>query len=233
MQKLVLRILLPLIFLTIAPLAMAQDDDIPEFKMPCAQVLKLGLDKFTEVYGEKTHDYSTYGMKQAYAYYVDCKRPANNAMAKRLSQAKRKQVNNVRDELSKIGNAAWELTYIAAGGGTMYGLMSVAAYGSREEFMATFIKALADDRTQPVARRRANASLAKSKRMLVAWSRMPKLEAFGDESIADKQKNYRDTLNALKAAAIRLQTMLGELPDSAAQQASARLVEELDTELGP
>ena len=50
--------------------------DQPEFKMPCAEVIKLGLDKFMDVHGEKTNDYSTYGMKQGFGYYVDCKRAA-------------------------------------------------------------------------------------------------------------------------------------------------------------
>lgn len=232
MRNLVMRIVLLLIFLAFAPFVLAQDADRPEFKMPCSQVLKLGLDKFTDVYGEQTQDYSTYGMKQAFAYYVDCKRPANDAKARRLGEAKRKQVDMVRDELSKIGNAAWEMTYITAGGGTMYGLMSVAAYGAREEFMATFITALANDRRQPAVRRRSNTSLAKAKRLIADWSRMPKIEVYGDESLADKQKNYRDSLKELKDAATRLQTMIRDLPDAAAQRAAAHLVSELDTELG-
>lgn len=232
MQKLIIRIVLPLLLLACVPSVLAQDNQEPAFKMPCSQVLKLGLDKFTDVYGETTKDYSTYGMKQGYAYYVDCKRPANDAKARRLREAKRKQVDLVRDELSKIGNAAWEMTYIAAGGGTMYGLMSVAAYGAREEFMATFITALANDRRQPAARRRANASLAKSKKMIADWSRIPKIEVYGDESLADKQKIYRDALKELKEAAFRLQAMIPNLPDVAAQRAAAQLVTELDTEVG-
>lgn len=231
MQRLVMRILLTFIFLAFAPLVLAQADDRPEFKMPCSEVLKLRLDKFTDVYGEKTQDYSTYGMKQAYAYYVDCKRPANDAKARRLGEAKRKQVDMVRDELSKIGNAAWQMNYVAAGGGTMWGLMSVAAYGAREEFMATFITALANDQRQPAARRRANASLAKAKRLIADWSRMPKIEVYGDDSIADKQKIYRDLLKELKDAAARLLAMIRDLPDAAAQRAAAQLVSELDTEL--
>ncbi len=60
--------------------------DQPEFKMPCEQVLKLGLDKFVDVYGEKTQDYSKYGQKEAYSYYVGCKRPANDSRAQQLPE---------------------------------------------------------------------------------------------------------------------------------------------------
>lgn len=232
MHRLVMRIVLPFIFLAFTPFVLAQDDERPEFKMPCSEVLKLDLEKFTDVYGEKTQDYSTYGMKQAYAYYVDCKRPANDAKARRLGEARIKQVDMVRDELSKIGNAAWEMTYIAAGGGTMYGLMSVAAYGAREEFMATFITSLSNARRQPAARRRANSSLSKAKRLIADWSRMPKIEVYGDDSLADKQKFYRDSLKELKDAAARLQILIRDLPDAAAERAAARLVAEMDTDVG-
>ena len=232
MHTIKLRIVLLLTLFAFVPQAFAQNDDQPEFKMACADVLKFGLDKFIDVYGEKTQDYSTYGQKQAYAYYVDCKRPANDARAARLGPSKSKLVDKVREELSKIGNAAWDMTYIAAGGGTMYSLMAVAAYGGREDYMATFIAALGNDGPQPVARRRANASLAKAKKHLVAWSRIPKIEVYGDESLADKQKQYRDSLKQAQGAAARLQIMIRDMPDAAAQRAAARLVTELETEVG-
>jgi hypothetical protein len=232
MQKLITRLAPVFLILICASFAFSQDDDTPEFKMPCSQVLKLGLEKFTDVYAEKTQDSSTYGMKQGYEYYVNCKRPANDVKGKKLGEAKHKQIDMVRSELSKIGNAAWELTYISAGGGTMYGLMSVAAYGTREEFMSIFITAIATDQKQPVLRRRANASLTKANKLLNDWSHMPKLEVYGEESLADQQKSYRETVKELKEAAARLQTMIRNLPDAAAYRAAARLVAELDTDMG-
>lgn len=232
MHTIRLQIVLVLTLLAFVPQALAQTDEQPEFKMACSDVLKLGLEKFIDVYGEKTQDYSTYGQKQAYAYYVDCKRPANDARAARLGPSKSKQVDMVRDDLSKIGNAAWDMTYIAAGGGTMYSLMAVAAYGAREDFMTTFIAALGNDSPQPAARRRASASLAKAKKLLAEWSRIPKIEVYGDESLADKQKQYRDSLKEAQSAAARLQIMIRDMPDSAAQRAAAYLVTELDTEVG-
>lgn len=65
MSKLTSTILCTFILLTCALTSLGQEAQQPEFTMPCSQVLKLGLDKFTDVYGEKTQDYSTYGMKQA------------------------------------------------------------------------------------------------------------------------------------------------------------------------
>ncbi len=38
---------------------------------PARKFLKLGLDKFVNLYGEKTEDCSTYGQKRAFSYYVD------------------------------------------------------------------------------------------------------------------------------------------------------------------
>jgi hypothetical protein len=215
-----------------APCVWAQSADAPEFKMPCREVLKLGLDNFTNVYAEKTGDDSTYGMKAGFAYYVDCRRPANDALAKKLTTEKRKQADTVRDELSKIGNAAWDLAYLSAGGGTMYGLLSVGAYAAREDFMTKLIGALGDERKQTAARRRANASMSKAKRMLAHWAHMPKLEAYGDESVAEKRKQYRDDVKEMQGAVSRLQTLIGVLPDAAAELAAKRIAEELDAEVG-
>src|ERR1051326_7637466 len=86
MRKLVLRITLPLLLLAFAPLAYAQDER-PEFKMSCAEVLKLGLDKFVNVYGKRTQDQSNAGQKAAFTYYVKCKRPANDELAHKLLSA--------------------------------------------------------------------------------------------------------------------------------------------------
>ncbi len=228
-HKLIAGIFFWLTIVGFVPSVWAQQSDTPEFKMPCSEVLKLKLDKFTDIYGEKTQDYSTYGMKQAFAYYVDCKRPANDAQARLLGKAKSKLVDQVRDELSKIGNAAWEMTYISAGGGTMYGLMSVGAYGSREEFMASFISAMANERPLHAARRHANASIAKARKLLRSWSRMPKIEVYGDQSLAVTKQNYRELMKDLQAAANRLLAMIEGMKDVAAERAAARLVDEMET----
>src|ERR1051326_4769039 len=98
-----------LLLLTLNSGAYAQDDEKPGFSMPCDQVLKLGLEKFTKAYGDRTQDFSTAGQKQAFEYYVKCKRPANDELATKLLQPKnslgvyealRIQIDNVRDELN-------------------------------------------------------------------------------------------------------------------------------------
>ncbi|HEV7377567.1 MAG TPA: hypothetical protein VGN95_22820, partial [Pyrinomonadaceae bacterium] len=147
MRKLILRIALPVLLLAFVPYAYAQNDERPEFKISCQQVLKLGLEKFTEVYGEKTQDYSTAGQKAAFEYYVNCKRPANDELAAKILsaayrigvyEAKRLQIDDTREELNKLGAALWNLRYAEAGGGTMWGLIAAGAYAEREDFMETF-----------------------------------------------------------------------------------------------
>src|SRR5215213_8156419 len=137
MRKLSLRIVqhgLLLLLLTLAPAARAQDDERPEFKMPCEQALKLGLDKFMDAYGKQTEDYSTAGQKQGFEYWVNCKRPSNDALAAQsLSEERRKQVEAAREEFNKFGTALWGLKYLEEGGGTMWGLISVGSYAEREK----------------------------------------------------------------------------------------------------
>ncbi|HEY0384472.1 MAG TPA: hypothetical protein VGC64_00605, partial [Pyrinomonadaceae bacterium] len=142
------RFLLPLLLLIYVPLiyvqpVYAQTGERSKFKMPCQQVLRLGQNKFMNIYGERTNDYSTYGMKEAFGYYADCKRADNDAHARRLTEDARRQANEAREALTKLGNAAWTMRYIKEGGGTMWSLASVGAYAEREDFMAAIIAAFA------------------------------------------------------------------------------------------
>ena len=184
MYKISRLLLLPLLLLAFVHSARAAQD--PEFKLPCPQVLQLGLEKFVNLYGEKTGDYSTYGMKQGFSYYTDCRRPDNDKRVQVLSAASRKQVDEVRDKLSDIGSASWSNAYITAGGGTLYGLGSVGAYAEREDFMTMLIAALIKSEASqpqqlPAARRRANRAMDRARRSLPS-ARAPSLESWTGES---------------------------------------------------
>lgn len=220
---------LPTIFLSLMLLGVAdvRPQDRPEFKMPCAEVLQYGLDKFLTAYGEKTQDYSTYGMKQAFSHYVDCRRPDNDKLANQLSDARRSQVDTVRSELSKIGNASWSNAYLVAGGGTTYGLGSVGAYAEREDFMTAFIKELKWERPQPAARRIANASLTRVRRSLASMSRVPDLAEWDEESRPRHAELYRTNINSIKNAVAVLTRLIRSLPDRAARQVAQQMDGEL------
>jgi hypothetical protein len=225
-----LRITLPIILLALsAPGVYAQanqqEDERPEFKMPCEQVLRLGLDKFTDVYGERTQDYSNFGMKAAFAYWVDCKRPANDALAaKRLSEEKRKQVDAAREELNKLGNALWSLRYFEAGGGTMWSLASVGAYAERENYMETFIKTLAmPERRSPQARRRANASLVAIDRLLSSRARQPFTDGIEPSEVAEQKRLYQETMKETRDSVAQLREIIRALPDAAAAHFAAQM----------
>jgi hypothetical protein len=204
--------------------------------MPCQQALKLGLTKFMDVYGKKTQDYSTVGQKQAFEYWVNCKRPANDALAAQLLsaayklgvyEAKRLQVDDVREEFNKFGTALWGLKYLEEGGGTMWGLISVGAYAERENFMENLIRMLAlPDRKSPRARRSVNASLAKIQRWLASAERKPFTEGSEPEDIAQRKQSYQETLKETEDALAKLRDLLRDLPDAAAARLAAEMASE-------
>lgn len=204
--------------------------DQPEFKMPCPEVVKLGLDKFMDVYGEKTNDYSTYGQKQGFGYYVDCKRAANDERASRLSAEQRDRVNNVRDALQEIGNASWANAYIEAGGGTMYGLASVGAFAVREDVMSAVISAMVMPANSR-ARRRANLALGRARRALPGALEKVVLEHWDESSRAEQLKNYQDNVNTIRNGFSKLQTIIKLLPDRAADVVAHRLEDEISSDL--
>lgn len=230
-----LRMTLPIVLLLALATASvyAQEDERPEFKMPCEEVLKLGLDKFMDVYGEKTQDYSTAGQKNGFAYWVDCKRPANDALAaKRLSEERRKQVEAAREHLNKFGSALWSLRYFEAGGGTMWGLASVGAYAERESYMEAFIKALAlSERKSVRSRRQANAHLAKVERFLASRSRQPFLEYEEPSEVQEKKKLYQETLKEARDSLAQLRQIVRVLPDAAASHFALQMVTETSNAL--
>lgn len=238
MRKLILRITLPmLLVLVFAPLAYAQDDERPEFKMPCQQVLRLGLNKFTNVYGEKTQDYSTVGQKQAFEYWVNCKRPANDALAARLLsaayrlgayEAKRLQIDETREEFNKFGSTLWNLRYYESGGGTMWGLISVGAYAERENFMETLIRTLAmPERKSARARQKSNLSLAKIERLLSdSRARQPFSEDVEPSDLAESKKHYQESMKETQDALAKLRDLLRDLPDAAAERLAAKMAGE-------
>jgi hypothetical protein len=236
MRKLILLMALPVFLLTFAPPAHAQDDQRPEFKMPCREALKLGLDKFINAYGERTQDYSTFGQKQGFEYWVNCKRPANDALAAKLLstpynlgayEAKRLQVDDVREEFNKFGTALWGLRYLEEGGGTMWGLISVGAYAERENFMEILIKTLAmSERRSPIARRSVNASLSKIQRWLASDKRKPFTEGSEPEDVAQRKQSYQETLKETQAALAKLRDLLHDLPDAAASRLAAKMASE-------
>jgi hypothetical protein len=227
--KLSSHIILPLLILGFIQGAPGSDDS--QFKLPCPQVLKLGLNKFVNLYGEKTEDYSTYGQKQAFSYYVDCRRPDNDKRTGALSDARRKQVDEVRDKLSEIGNATWSNAYIIAGGGTLYGLASVGAYAEREDFMSRLIAALikfeaSQHNRSPAARRRANLAIARARRALPGPG-APALDSWSDESRTEQLNRYRSNVKEIRGAFERLRTIVSVLPDRTA----GLLARQIETEV--
>jgi hypothetical protein len=236
MRKLILRIALPVLLLAFVPYAHAQDDERPEFKLSCQQVLKLGLEKFTQVYGEKTQDYSTAGQKAAFEYYVNCKRPANDALAAKILsaayrigvyEAKRLQIDDTREELNKFGEALWTLRYAEEGGGTMWGLVAANAYAAREDFMETFTRSLvASDKKSPRARQRVNASLARIQRWLSARNRKPFVQYGDANEVTSNKQLYNETMMEARAALAQLRNILHDLPDAAAERLAAQMASE-------
>ncbi|MDQ3819231.1 MAG: hypothetical protein M3362_16360 [Acidobacteriota bacterium] len=237
MRATFLRIALPtLLLLALAPVAYAQDDEKSGFSMPCDQAVKLGLEKFTKAYGDRTQDFSTAGQKQAFEFYVRCKRPANDELAGKLLrpgnslgvyEALRSQIDSVRDWLNKYGEALWTLRYAEEGGGTMWGLVAANAYADREDFMETIIRTLAAPARRSLrARRRVNLSLARIQRWLTSPKRKPFTENMDPNDVVSNKRLYQDTMREAQEALTQLRGILGALPDAAAERLAARMAEE-------
>ena len=73
--------------LSFAPPDRAQDR--PRFRLPCAQVVRMGLDRYVARYTAAMHDNSTAGNIQTCDAYALCRRSVNDAQAGALSATRR------------------------------------------------------------------------------------------------------------------------------------------------
>lgn len=195
------------------------------FSMPRAQVRRLGLEKFMEVYS-KGHS-STVGQMQGYGFYTRSRRADNNQSAQGLTLNRRRQVNALRDALAQLGDAAWDMTETKNGGGTMYGVLASSAYATREDAIATLIAALRQPQRSGAARLQVRSLFANTKRTLAHLKNM-RVEADGSNLNADAQRDFNSSWNKAQAATTRLQQLVAGLPDNAARTVARRAFNELN-----
>ncbi|HEX8235639.1 MAG TPA: hypothetical protein VF600_06750 [Abditibacteriaceae bacterium] len=198
-------------------------EDAATFKMPCAQVLRLGFDKFMHEYSERTNDYSTAGQKQGYRIYTECKRADNDRRLKALPPTRRTQLASIRLNLARLEDACWGMQEIAAGGGTMWGQLAAAATATREDLIASLIAAVMRKQIQqPAARLKATGFLNSAQKRLAALKKAPEQD-FGLLSLHEQKKVYTQFWNETHSALLQLQKLTPVLPDLAAQQLAQRV----------
>lgn len=196
------------------------------FSMPQAQVVRLGEDKFMEVYSSRTKDYSTQGQMRGYDFYTRCKQADNDRRAANLNSKRRHQIALVRDALEQLGNSCWSMTEIEAGGGTMWRLASSSAYASREDAMGKLVDALQNPRRSKSLRRKTRVTMNKMQNELTMFRRA-EIESNGVQSKTEAQKSFRVSFKAAQAATSKLKTLLAQLPDGAAQVVAQRAFDEV------
>jgi hypothetical protein len=198
-------------------------EDAATFKMPCAQVVRLGFNKFMHEYSERTNDYSTAGQKQGYEIYTECKRADNNRRIKALPPTRRTQLASIRLNLARLEDACWGMQEIAAGGGTMWGQLAAAATATREDLIASLIAAVMHkQKQQPAARRKATGLLNSARTRLAALKKAPEQD-FGLLSPQEQKKVYTQFWNETNSALLQLQKLTPALPDLATQQLAQRV----------
>lgn len=185
------------------------------FNMSREQVLKLGIDKFEDVYTARTHDTSTLGMKRGYAYYVECRHADNDLRARHLRAAQRQQLKALHDALSDTTNAVYELVASRAGGGTMYGLSANGANAAHEDAIGKVIESLSHSaRKHSALRRRANTLLAQTGTAISSLATPPKPDDLTTDTVEAKRLREHTYADAQQGLA-RLRVSTAKLPDSA------------------
>lgn len=205
-----------LLLLALASTGQAQDPS--PLRLTCAQVARMGLDRYFARYTAATHDESTAGSIRACDSYTRCRRAVNDAQARALPPTRRDQVAQVRRSLDTLGGACYDYTYISAGGGTMWGQIDADDRASREDFLAALILDLRRSAPpSPAARRQAEVALGKAQRSLLTL-RSPRASDGSLLTPADLGEYRSRTYPAARAAFARLRALIAALPDAPARR---------------
>ena len=199
------------------------EDAATTFSMPCAQVVKLGFEKFMDEYSKRTKDYSTAGQKQGYQRYAECKRADNNRRMKSLPPLRQAQLTSIRRNLGQLEAACWGMQYLASGGGTMWGQMAAASTALREDYVSSLIGTLNKKQSpQPAARRKAVQLLTRSRMKLATLQKAPQHE-YGPHDRAEQKKMHDRWWSEANIALRQLQSVVAVLPDTTALQLTQRM----------
>lgn len=113
----------------------------------------------------------------------------------------------------------------------MYGLASVGAYATREDFITLLIRSLQNEAPQLRARRRANVSLVKVRRLMPTLLSKPDLSYWDTESRPRHAKLYRDNVKEIRSAVSALSRLVRALPDRAAEHLANQVNDEMSAGL--
>src|SRR5262249_7775362 len=101
--------------------------------LACQLIVKMGVDRFVDVYEKKYPSDKSLVTRKAYLIYTDCKNRDNLVKESSLSQAVREEMISLARTLADIAGAALSMQRAIAGGGTMYLDLAAEAAASRAD----------------------------------------------------------------------------------------------------
>src|SRR5215467_10838561 len=93
-----------------------ETEDPKDTELTCAQILRMGLNKFVDYYDKKFGA----NARSEYAIYIKCRTEDNDTQIKRLSATKRRRVNALRQALAAWETDALQMGYYLEGKGSIF-----------------------------------------------------------------------------------------------------------------
>src|SRR5258708_24520999 len=195
--------------------------EVNDSGLSCQQILKMGLDRFVEVYEKKHPSGATYVTRKAFGIYTDCKEKENDARIGSIPQQTRDLVTGLKQSLADLEVSALNMERALSGGGTIYADLAAGQAAGRADHCGKLIGMLSKP-AQPDAAARAKAAKAMRRAETIA----PKLEAHKNGFDTKFQwSQYNRGLEKWKTALAQMGRLLARMPDEAAG-ATAEVVEE-------
>lgn len=202
----------------------AQAQARSDFSLSCSQMIDLGLDGFIALYMKKAGAPSEADLDAAYYRYYQCKRPQNDARARRISTVTLRRIAALRTLLGNLEEANLDRGSLVSGGGTIFGHTAAREVAAREEKLGGVLDDMGRPAANPSARTQCNAVLSHARAALKKLARPPRpdplvLKLVGLTPSGFKQEYARDYAKMRRAFG-QLLLLLRTLPDGAANRAA-------------
>jgi molybdenum-dependent DNA-binding transcriptional regulator ModE len=199
------------------PLAAAADTDAlakdPITGLTADRAVKLGFEKFQELYGRQADAVSTAGMCEVSSTYARLRRYVNDRAAGKRTKQQRVRIGQARDLCLEITGAYTSIREAASGGGTMYRIFWAYGAVDAENTVGKLILSM----EQPKANARGRAEAHRMIQSLIAG--IEKLPAAFTEYPEDapRWKEQRGkAIKQLRVALPALQQLCKSVPDNGA-----------------
>jgi len=186
------------------------------------QAVKLGLQKYTDLYWKKTKDDSTPGICDGFDRFRRLRRYVNDRAVVKRTKAQQQAIEEARALCAEIGAAYVSVDEAACGGGTIHQVDYASEMAEVEIYVGKLILAMEKPKTSAPGRAAATKTLAS---LIAGLGKLPGPYTDMPEYAQQWKELHHEAITKLRTALPKLRHLIATVPDNGAS-ALARFARE-------